>query len=147
MSYRGLILITVLAASAAAFARKDESVQDLINRAESARLDDRPPLYVEIAWRQLGSADSSYQAGNSEAGRAAVSDVVKYSDQARDASLRSGKKLKDTEIALRKLAEKLRDVKRSLDFENQPPLQEAVDKLEKMRTELLFRMFPKKGAK
>ena len=58
-----------------------------------------------------------------------------------------GKRLKDTEIAVRKMAEKFRDVKRTLPFEDQAPVQQAIDSLEKMRTDLLAVMFGKKGKK
>ena len=42
------------------------------------------------------------------------------------------------------MAEKLRDLKRGLAYEDQAPVQAAADKLEQMRTELLGRMFGKK---
>ena len=45
------------------------------------------------------------------------------------------------------MAEKLRDLKRSVSFEDQAPIQKTVDRLEKMRDELLARMFGKKGEK
>ena len=48
---------------------------------------------------------------------------------------------------MRKMAEKFRDVKRSLPFEDQAPVQQAMISLEKMRTDLLARMFGKKGKK
>jgi len=52
--------------------------------------------------------------------------------------------LKDTEIALRKMSQRLRDLKRGLPYEDQGPVQGAADRLEQMRTELLGRMFGKK---
>jgi hypothetical protein len=69
---------------------------------------------------------------------------VNYSDKARDAAIRSGKKVKDTEIAVRKMAEKLRNIKRTLAFEDQAPVQSAIDRLEQMRTDLFERMFGKR---
>jgi hypothetical protein len=53
--------------------------------------------------------------------------------------------LKDTEIAMRKMSVKLRDMKRKLTFEDQAPLQTASDHLETLRTTLLSHMF--KGQK
>ncbi len=70
-----------------------------------------------------------------------------YAEKAGDAAERSGKRLKDTEIAVRKMAEKFRDVKHNLPFDDQAPVQDAVDRLEKMRTELLAEMFGKKDKK
>ncbi len=125
---------------------KDETISQLISRAEAARLEDRPQIYAEIAELQLRNADQFYNDGKAEEALAAVQDVVSYSDKAADAASRSGKKLKNTEIAVRKMAEKLRDIKRSLAFDDQPPVQSAIEHLEGLRTDLLNRMFGK-GAK
>jgi hypothetical protein len=75
--------------------------------------------------------------------RAAVADVVNFSDKASSAAIQSGKKLKHTEISVRRMASKLRDIKRSLAFEDQPPVQSAIDHLESLRTQLLSKMFGK----
>ena len=142
-----MVLTILLATSFAVFARKEETLEQLIARAESARVEDRPRLYVEIAERQVESADQLYTAGKVDAARTAINDVVTYSDKARDAAISSGKKLKPTEIAMRKMAAKLRDIKRTLVFEDQAPVQATVDHLEQVRTELLARMFGKKEDK
>jgi hypothetical protein len=42
------------------------------------------------------------------------------------------------------MSEKFRDVKHNLPFEDQAPVQQAIDRLEKMRTDLLNAMFGKK---
>jgi hypothetical protein len=122
---------------------KDESLPELISRAESARLEDRPQIYAEIAERELHNADDLYNQGKVDEAQAAVKDVVSYSDKAAEAASKSGKKLKNTEIAMRKMAEKLRDIKRSLSFDDQPPVQSAIEHLEALRTALLNRMFGK----
>ena len=143
-----IIIVTVwLASSLIAFARKEETVAELIARAESAKLDERPRLYTEIGRRQVKAADELYAAGKPEEGRAAVRDVVQYSDKARDAATQSGKKLKDTEIAVRKMVARLRDIKRTLAFEDQASVEEAVNHLEQVRTQLLSQMFGKKENK
>jgi hypothetical protein len=73
--------------------------------------------------------------------------VVTFSKKATDASIDTGKKLKNTEIALRKMTEKFRDIKRTVAFEDQAPIQQTIDELEKMRTDLLSAMFGKKKSK
>ena len=45
------------------------------------------------------------------------------------------------------MAEKFRDVKHNLPFDDQAPVEQAIDRLEKMRTDLLSVMFSKKGKK
>ncbi|HKD02646.1 MAG TPA: hypothetical protein VKB77_09470 [Terriglobales bacterium] len=126
-----------------ATAAKDESLPQLIAHAESARPEERPQLYTEIAERELHNADQLYTDGKVDEARSAVTDVVNYSQKATDAASQTGKKLKNTEIAVRKMAEKLRDIKRSLAFEDQAPVQAAIERLEAMRTNLLDRMFGK----
>jgi len=132
----------MLAASLLASAR-DESLSDLQARAESARTEDKAPIYIEIAHFQLRDADKLYNDGNVEQARKDVEDVVAFSRQASDAAIKSKKHMKDTEIAARKMAEKLRDIKRTLNLEDQPPLDAAIKLLEDIRTELLAAMFRK----
>jgi len=137
------IAAVLLATSLLAFAYKTETLQELMARAESARVEDRPALCVEIAERQLKSADELYTAGKVEDARTAVKEVVKYSEKAHDAAIQSGKRVKNTEIDFRKMAAKLRDIKRSLNFDDQAPVQAAADRLESLRTDLLSHMFGK----
>jgi hypothetical protein len=130
-----------------AFRPKDETLDQLIARADSARLEDRPALYLEIARQKAETADKLYHDGNAEAGNAALPDVLNFSRKATQASIETGKRLKNTEIGLRKMVEKFRDLKRSVAFEDQAPIQQTTDELEKMRTELLSAMFGKKKNK
>ncbi len=143
-----IFIFTLLAlASLPALAAKEESVDQLIARAESVQANDRPALYLKIARLKEEEADKFYDNGNAEAGKAALRDVVTYSKKATDASIATGKRLKNVEITLRKMAEKFRDIKRTVAFDDQAPLQQAVDELEKMRTDLLSAMFGKKKGK
>jgi hypothetical protein len=148
MIRRRTILVFVVMLALAVFAeKKEESLQQLIARAEAAHLQDRPSLYLQLARRQAEAAEMFYAGGNVEAGNSAVADVANYCSQASAAAIASGKKLKDTEIALRKMAERFRDLKRNLAFEDQAPVQQAIDRMETMRTDLLAAMFGKKKAK
>jgi hypothetical protein len=134
-------LTLVLAFSMAAMARKEDSLEQLKARLESAPPDQRISLSLEIAQRQLNAADKLYTDGKPEEARVAVSDVVNYSEKAGAAANETGKKLKQAEISVRKMAHKLRDIKRSVNFEDQQPLEDAADRLEHVRSDLLTRMF------
>jgi len=134
-------ILCVLLVGLTAFAEKEESLQQLIARADKAHADDRPALYIEVAERQLKAADSSYTSGNTVEANAAIQDVGAYSGKAHDAAVQYPKKLKATEISLRKMAARLRDMKRTLSFEDQAPVQAVVDRLESLRTDLQKRMF------
>ena len=133
----------LLLALAAAYGAKDETVDELKSHFESARPEDRPELGIRIAQHQLRDADKLYGEGNADRARADVDDIVTYSEKARDAAIQTKKRLKNVEIDVRKMAEKLRDIKRTLAFEDQAPVEQAIHRLEDIRTTLLKEMFAK----
>src|SRR5664279_3077823 len=124
-------------------AAKDETVDELKARFESAHPEDRPELAIRIAQHQLRNADRLYSEGDVDKASAAVEDIVSYSEKARDAATQTKKHLKNVEIDVRKIAEKLRDIKRTLAFDDQPPVDKAIRRLEDVRTTLLKEMFAK----
>lgn len=136
-------MVVLLAVSLAAFASKELTVEELAARAEAASPGDRPPLYIEIATRQLKLADDLYTQGKVDEARAAVQDVVTYSTKAHDAAIESNKKVKNTELAVRHMAHRLHDLKHTLNFEDQAPVQSAVDRLQNLADDLLSHMFGK----
>lgn len=138
---RLVFTMLLLALAAAPGAAKNETVGELKLRFDSARLEDRPELGIRIAQQQLRNADKLYSAGNADEARAAVDDIVAYSEKARDAAIQIKKHLKTVEIEARKMAAKLRDIKRTLAFENQGPVEQAIRRLEDLRTSLLKEMF------
>jgi hypothetical protein len=140
---RRLAFAMLLLALASAYGAKDETVDELKSRFESARPEDRPELGIRIAQHQLRDADKLYSEGNADRARADVEDIVTYSEKARDAAIQTKKRLKNVEIDVRKMAEKLRDIKRTLAFEDQAPVEQAIHRLEDIRTTLLKEMFAK----
>ena len=104
-------------------------------------MEQRARLYAEIAERQVKLADQMYTSDKIPEGVALVSDAVSNADKASDAAIRSGKHLKDTEIAMRKMATKLRDITRKLSLEDQASVIAAANHLEALRTSLLSHMF------
>lgn len=136
----------MLAQPCALSGRDEPTIGDLKVRVSSASLADRPPLCIRISERQLDEADRFYTAGDSEKAKAALADVVAFAELARDYSIQSHKHEKQCEIAIRKEARKLADLKHTVSHEDQDEVQNTVDRLEKVRTNLLQAMFPK-GAK
>ena len=137
------LYLLLLALGSTDGAAKDATVAELKARLESARAEDRPGLCMQIARDQLRSADTLYKVGKVAEAAAAVDDVVTYSEKARDAATQTRKHLKNVEIDVRKMAEKLRDIKRTLAFEDQLPVERAIRRLEDVRTALLQEMFTK----
>ena len=133
--------IFLLALGSAFGLAKEETVDELKARFASARPEDRPELGIRIAQHQLRNADRLYSEGKVEPAREAVEDIVGYAEKARDAATQTKKRLKNVEIDARKMADKLRDIKRTLALEDQPPVEQAIGRLEDVRTTLLKEMF------
>ena len=137
------ILAICLALTAISYASKEPSLEELIARANAAPPKEQAGLYIEIAERELKSADELYVAGKVEEAQKSVANVVTYSEKAHDAAIQTGKKLKSVEMSVRKMSHKLNDVKRTLNFEDQPPVAEASNQLERLADDLLTTMFGK----
>jgi predicted DNA-binding protein len=138
------LLVIVLAAVSRA--RSEPTVEELKARVSSANVADKAKLCLEIAEKQLNEADKEYTADNVEKGQTSLTDVVSYSELARDYSIQSHKHQKQTEIAIRAMTRKLNDLLHVLGREDQVPVKEAISHLERVRDDLLAAMFPK-GAK
>lgn len=137
------LLLLCVFASLPALARKEESIEQLKARVDAASPDEKVKVSLEIAERQVAAADKAFTDGNVEAAHAAVEDVAVYSEKARDAAVASGRRVKDAEIAARKMARRLDDIKRTVSFEDQPAIEKAVKRLDDVRTDLLSHMFGK----
>lgn len=124
----------------------DPSVDELKAKLSSASTGDKAHLCIQIAQLQLSETDKLYAAADSDQAQPALTDVVSFSEQARDYSIRSHKNQKQIEIAVRGMARKLTDLMHTLPHDEQAPLQEAIRRLQRVRDDLLTAMFPK-GAK
>ena len=125
----------------------EPTIDELKARVANASVADRPPLCIHISERQLDAADRFYVAGDSDQAKAALADVITYSELARDYAIQSRKHEKPSEIAIRKMARKLADLKHTVSHDDQEQVQSAVDRLQKVRDDLLTAMFPKVGKK
>ncbi len=139
-----LFLVALAAANCAA---SEETVDGLKSRLPNASTEDRAEISIRIAQLQLRAADELYIKGHVAEARAAVDDIVAYSQKASDSAIESKKHLKNIEIAMRKMAAKLRDIQRTLTLEDQPPVDQAAHRLEDIRTTLLKEMFSDKKDK
>lgn len=142
------MLLTLVAASVAARSAPSNSptVEQLKSKLASTDVRDRPHLCVEIAQQQLTEADKLYAASEFEKGQAALTDVVAYAELARDYAIQSHKYQKQAEIATRNMTRKLNDLLHSLGGPDQAPVRDAINRLQRVRDDLLSAMFPK-GAK
>jgi hypothetical protein len=139
------ILIFLVTAGLVCSARQEDSLPQLMAKADAASSGQQADLCMEVAERELKLTIEAYKASKEEEGRASLQQIVKYSDKAHSAAIRSGKRLKHTEIKMRQIAGHLRDLKFNADVDDQPLVQAVVDKLEEFRTQILKSMFGSKS--
>ena len=122
-----------------------QSAADLKARADAAQGGERASLSLEYAHRQLENANTLYTQGDVEKAETQIQEVLTYSHKAADAASASGKRLKQTEIELRKLEHRMRDIGHSLNIDDRPPVEKAVEELEQVRADLLAKMWGEKA--
>jgi len=149
LAYRVQLSATFLLAaalSARALPVTDPGVEAMKARVSLASIGDRPHLCVQIAEHQLAEADKLYTAADVDQAQTKLTDVVAYSELARDYSIQSHKYQKQTEIAVRVMTRKLTEVMHALAHDDQAPVRDAINRLQRVRDDLLAAMF-KKGTK
>jgi hypothetical protein len=145
--FSGVVVVMLCAGlRASALPTEVPTVDALKARMATASIGDRPRLCVQIAERQLAETDKLYASGEVEKGLATLADVVAYSELARDYAIQSRKYQKQSEIAVRVMSRKLTELMHTLGRDDQPPVQDAITRLQRVRDDLLAAMFPK-GAK
>ena len=143
ISTRSAALLTLLIFLAifAVASEKIKNVAELKAKADSARGGKKAKLYCELADAYLGAAAESFKADDPLSGQEAVAEAVRVAQGATEISISSGKRLKQTEIALRRLIRRLEDLKQTLAVDDRPALDEAVTRLEELRQRLFVYLF------
>ena len=140
-------VLLMVAAPATLIGAEQVTVEELKARVADTNPSGRPPLCIHISELQLDAANRFYTLGDSEQAKAALVDVVAFSELARDYAIQSRKNEKQSEIAIRKMAHKLGNMKHAVSQEDQAQVQTTIDRLESIRDDLLAAMFPKGGKK
>lgn len=120
---------------------KTESPADLKARADNAHGGEEAKLCVEYAQAELEYANDLFTKGDVDQAQSAVSSVMEYVRKGTNAAKSSGKRLKQTEIELRKLQKRMKDIAESLNLDDRPPVLKSVDEIEQLRAGLLTAMF------
>jgi hypothetical protein len=120
----------------------EASLEELKDRVANASIQDRPPLCIQISERQMEAFSRFYAAGDNDKAQAALVDVTAFTGLARDYAIQSHKHEKQSEIAIRKISRKLSNLKHTVTHEDQKQIQDAIDRLEQIRDDLLTSMFP-----
>jgi hypothetical protein len=120
---------------------KTESPADLKTRADNAHGGEEAKLCIEYAHAELEYANDLFTKGDVDQAQSAVTSVMEYVRKGSSAAKSSGKRLKQTEIELRKLEKRMKDIAESLNLDDRPPVLKSVDEIEQLRAGLLAAMF------
>lgn len=138
-----VFLPAVLTGAAKATSNTEPGIDELKTKLSSAKVSDKVHLCVQIAEKQLDQAGKLYEGGQVETAQPLLTDVVTFSELARDYSLQSNKHQKQTEISVRMMTRRLKDLLHVVGHDDQGPVREAIGRLEHVRDDLLMSMFPK----
>lgn len=141
-----VFVITMNALAPSTLRAIDPTVDVLKAKLASTSIGDRPKLCLQIAEMQMAETSKLYAANLDDQAQPALTDVVAYSELARDYSIQSNKHQKQTEIAVRGITRKLNEILHTLGRDEQTPVKDALTRLQRVRDDLLAAMF-KKGAK
>lgn len=141
-----LVAICVFLACALTAGTAQRSIDQMKAEADRAEGGHQAKLCAEVAQQLVPIADQQFTEGNVVAAQKIVQEILSYAGKARDASIKSRSRMKETEISLRTTQRRLEAVKRTLSVEDRPPLDDVEKKLEQFRQDILNEMFapPKK---
>ena len=126
----------------------DRNIDQLRAEAERAG-NDQAKVCAEVAERLVSVADKQFTDGESVKGHATVQEILQYATRSRDLAVKTRKKMKETEIHLRRCRHALENMRRTLAAEDRPPVEAVEKKLEQFGQDILDAMFapPKKEQK
>ncbi len=132
---------TLLLALAGIAVAGTQTADEMKARADAAHGAEQAKLCLEYARLELESSNALFTDGQVDKAQSEIQEVVAYSRKGADAASSSGRQLKETEIKLRKLAERMHDIAQTLAFEDRGPVHQAVEQIEQIRSDLMIRMW------
>jgi hypothetical protein len=138
---RKLISVLILLLLALPATAEDKTLDQLKAEAERADSGQQAKLWAEVAERLVSVADKQFTDGESVKGHATVQEIQQYAIRARDLAIKTRKKMKETEIHLRRCRHALENMRRTLAAEDRPAVEAVEKKLEQLSEEVLEAMF------
>lgn len=135
---KALQLALVLVALAGVAPAGEDTLAQLRARAEQEK---QARYYAELVRRQVEVANDYFTEGDVTKAHAVVRDLMADTDKAVEAARANRKKVKEAELQLYRAARRLEEVRRTLNFDDQPPVEKAVAHIENARRELLGILF------
>ena len=138
-----LVLWLALPVLAAALVARDPQavLRELKEHARTAKPAEATLANARVVQQEVAIADQLFKDNDVDKGQAAVDDAVRYAELAGTALHKDSKHLKEAEIILREAGRRLEEIRRTLAYDDQAPVQKAEDRLEKIRRDLLAQMF------
>jgi hypothetical protein len=118
-----------------------QTATELKSKADAAHGGEQAKLCLEYAHMELENSNMLFTDGQVDKAQSEIREVVDYARKGADAATASGKQLKETEIKLRKLSERMHDIGESLAFEDRAPVRQAIDEIEQIRSALMVKMW------
>ena len=143
---RKLVATCVLLSCALVAGAVQKNIDQMKAEADKAEGGHQAKLCADLAQLLVPIADQQFTEGKVVEAQKTVQEILNYATKARDASIKSRSKMKETEITLRTTQRKLDALKRTLAADDRPPLDAVEKKLEQFRQDILNEMFapPKK---
>ena len=135
-----LLALSLLAAA------EQKSLDQLKAEAEQSDVN-QPRLLAEVAERLVPVADKQFTDGESVKGHATVDEILQYATRAHDLTIKTRKKMKETEMHLRRCRHSLENMRRTLAAEDRPSVEAVEKKLEQFAEDVLEAMFAPPGKK
>ena len=133
----GSLMAVLLAASVAA----QDAPADLQQRAAQANGSDCARLNMQVARETLEEAKRLFGSGDLKAAHKEIDVSLGYVGHSVDCSLQARKREKATEIDLRRLIDRMKEVLHTLDTEDRPHISHSLAQLEEQRDRLLQAIF------
>lgn len=138
-----LVFVILLFAVGTTLWAAEKSLDQLKASVATASAKDLPKIYVSIAQLELKNATAAFDGGDSATGQRSIGEVALSCENAAESAIKAHKRLKETEIALRKISERVDTMRKSVSFEDREPLAQAIDRIQAKRADLLNTMFSK----
>lgn len=137
----GLLIGVLLATGCSELCAAQDAPPDLQQKADQANGADCARLNMQAARKSVEDAKRFFESGDMKSAHNAIDLSLRYVGRSVDCSLQAHKREKDTEIDLRRLIERMKEVSHTLDTEERPQLSRSLYELEEQRDRLLHAIF------
>ena len=133
------VLLALLLLGCAAVPAASDEPRDA--KKPPAEKEKEPEFSANQVRHSVEVANDYYTTGEVDKAETVIGQIIDLTEKCVVAAHKNHHRLKETELELSRASRRLEEVRRSLNLDDQPPVQVAVDKIEKARRVLLDIMF------